>query len=174
MKRIACVGILLIPAAPAAWADCHVPKLQSLTGVTLAQVPPCLAPLQKFATQAHAGAGAAARLAALWASSPQAELQDPLGSAYRGREEIQKAFEGTVFKSLLAGAYHVKDGTISHGHLAMGDKRTLEDAGILEWDATIEGAPGEGKHHVRALVVDTDGQNNWAFHTVHVTADITR
>jgi hypothetical protein len=174
MKRIAfaAVGFLAV-TAPAAWADCHLPLTRSLPADKMARPVPCLAPLQDFVNKAHTGTGAAASLSALWVDDAQAELQDPLGAVYRGRTGIKGAFEGSVFTSLLAGAYRVIDGSISHGHLKAGAAGEVDEAGILEWDATIDGAPGGGKHHVRALVV-RDDQKRWAFHSVHVTADLTR
>jgi hypothetical protein len=174
MKRIAFAGLLLAAAAaPSAWADCHLPKLQSLSAETADELmPPCLAPLKKFLTLPHSGAGAAGNVAALWADTKQAELQDPLGVIHRGRDGIRAAFEGKVFTSLLAGKYRVTDGSISQGHLSLGGSKDVDEAGILEWDAQIDGAPGGGRHHVRALVVKV-GDRNWAFHSVHVTADLT-
>src|SRR6185503_6936787 len=122
MKRLAFAGLLVL-VSPSAWADCHLPlttTLPSTTAVDTApkmQVPSCLGPLQAFAEKAHTGTGAAAAMAGLWVDDSQATLQDPLGAVYRGRETIRKAFEGTVFTSLLAGAYHVVPGSITHGHL---------------------------------------------------------
>jgi hypothetical protein len=173
MKRIALAGLLLVLAAPAARADCHLPLLQKLTGSMLVSaMPECLVPVHTFLNLPHAGTGAAEKLSKLWVDSKQAELQDPLGVIHRGRDGVQAAFEGKVFTSLLAGAYRVVDGSISHGHLSLGGGKDVDDAGIVEWDATIDGAPGGGRHHVRAVVVQV-ADKAWAFHSVHVTADLT-
>jgi hypothetical protein len=173
MKRLALAGLLLA-VSPSVWADCHLPLTKTISKDTAkAMMAPCLAPLQDFTAKAHAGAGAAAGLASLWVDDSQASLQDPLGGVYRGRAAIQRAFDGSVFTSLLAGPYKVVDNTIVHGHVKTAAGYETEDTGILEWDATIDNAPGGGKHHVRALVV-RGADKKWLFHTVTVTADLTR